>query len=206
MANEEAIRIVAGSMPEKPAFGLGDTWPARVAKSIYQALTLPGDVYAGNVSMVGDDGRTNPAVVDRAADLAGVMTMGGLAGIPENAVGSGLARMKYNPFEQADLHRELAVLRRNQGLATGKAAKGWDFKRPDAPRGSWDDLVARTKAKWQGDKARAIEEFEQAAPKAAPSNPYMTADDWAFIAKNGGLGILLPTVGAGAVLANQDER
>jgi hypothetical protein len=28
-------------------FGLGDTWPARLAKSIYGAVTLPGDVYQG---------------------------------------------------------------------------------------------------------------------------------------------------------------
>lgn len=204
MASQEAVREIAESMPAA-SFGLGDTWPARLAKSIYHAVTLPGDVYAGNVSMVGDDGRTNPAVVDRAADLAGVMTMGGLAGIPENAVGSGLARMKYNPFEQADLHRELAVLRRNQGLATGKAAKGWEFKRPDAPRGSWDDLVARTKAKWETDKSRAIGEFEQAAPSAAPGSQYMTPEDWAFIAKNGGLGVLLPIAGGGAVLSRQDR-
>jgi hypothetical protein len=34
------------------------------------ALTLPGDVYQGNVSMVGPDGHTNPEVIRRSADLA----------------------------------------------------------------------------------------------------------------------------------------
>ena len=53
-------------------FGLGDTWPARLAKSIYGAVTLPGDVAQGNVSMMGEDGHTNPEVINRAADLASV--------------------------------------------------------------------------------------------------------------------------------------
>ena len=56
----------------KPKFGLGDTWPARLAKSIFNAVTLPGDVAQGNVSMMGADGHTNPEVINRAADLASV--------------------------------------------------------------------------------------------------------------------------------------
>jgi hypothetical protein len=39
----------AAPVPPKP-FGLGDTWPARLAKSIVSGLTLPGDVYAGRAS------------------------------------------------------------------------------------------------------------------------------------------------------------
>lgn len=62
-----------GGQEVKPkSFGLGDTWPARLAKSIYSAVTLPGDVAQGNVSMMGEDGHTNPLVIDRAAELAGL--------------------------------------------------------------------------------------------------------------------------------------
>lgn len=42
--------FVAGQPPEKK-FGLGDTWPARLAKSLYSAVTLPGDVMQGKVQM-----------------------------------------------------------------------------------------------------------------------------------------------------------
>jgi hypothetical protein len=58
--------------PAKKPFGLGDTWPARLAKSIYSAVTLPGDVAQGNVSMTGEDGHSNPEVINRAAELASI--------------------------------------------------------------------------------------------------------------------------------------
>lgn len=186
----------------KPSFGLGDTWPARIAKAMMSAAKLPGDVYQGNVSMTGDDGRTNPQVIDRAAELGGLMISGGLGGIPENALGSGMARMRM--VDNADMLKELANQRRSAGMATGKSAPGWDFKRPDAPAGSWADLVARTQAQWATDKSRAIGGFEEAAPAAAPSSQYMSPADWAFIAKNGGLGVLLPGA-AGAVLSRQND-
>lgn len=217
MADEGAIRSImdaiaaapeqqpqAAAPPAKPSFGIGDTWPARIAKAIYGAATLPGDVYQGNVSMTGDDGRTNPAVIDRAAELGGLMATGGLGGIPENALGSGLARMRM--VGNADLFKELANQRRSAGMATGKSAPGWDFKRPDAPRGSWDDLLARTQAQWATDKSRAIGGYQDAAPSAARAgdSPLMSPADWAFIARNGGLGILLPGA-AGAVLSRQND-
>lgn len=74
-------------------FGLGDTWPARIAKSIYSAVTLPGDVAQGNVSMTGEDGHTNPEVIGRSAELAGVASpmspaarIGvGFMGVPKSA-------------------------------------------------------------------------------------------------------------------------
>jgi GNAT superfamily N-acetyltransferase len=59
---------------------LGQTWPARLAKDIYSAVTLPGDAYQGNVSMWGDDGHTNPEVIKRSADLGGVVMGGGIGG------------------------------------------------------------------------------------------------------------------------------
>lgn len=61
-----------GQQPTPHKFGMGDTWPARLAKSIYSAVTLPGDVAQGNISMIGPDGHTNPAVIERSAELAGI--------------------------------------------------------------------------------------------------------------------------------------
>ena len=55
---------------------LSQLWPARAAKGLWEGLMLPGDVAQGNVSMWGDDGHTNPQVVNRAADLAGAVTLG----------------------------------------------------------------------------------------------------------------------------------
>jgi hypothetical protein len=61
-------------------FGLGDTWPAKLAKSIYSAVTLPGDVLAGNANVPGsEDAQAIPGAVpfgspessgERIADLA----------------------------------------------------------------------------------------------------------------------------------------
>lgn len=36
------------------------------------ALALPGDVYTGKTAIVGDDGRTNPEVINRATELAAI--------------------------------------------------------------------------------------------------------------------------------------
>lgn len=82
-----------GQAPAKKEFGLGDTWPARLAKSIYSAVTLPGDVAQGNVSMYGADGQTNPEVIGRSAELAAVASPvpaatragAGILGVPISA-------------------------------------------------------------------------------------------------------------------------
>lgn len=58
----------------KPKFGLGDTWPARLAKSVFSAARLPGDVMNGTTPIVGEDGNTNPEVTRRSFDLAAVAT------------------------------------------------------------------------------------------------------------------------------------
>lgn len=55
------------------------TWPARTVKGLVDAAMLPGNVYQGNISMYGDDGRTNPEVINRSADLAGAVTLGSAA-------------------------------------------------------------------------------------------------------------------------------
>jgi len=58
-------------------FGLGDTWPAKLAKSIYSAVTLPGDVYQGNASVPQSEnmpGGENTDNIDRVTNLAGVIS------------------------------------------------------------------------------------------------------------------------------------
>jgi hypothetical protein len=59
----DADLLKAYGADAKPKFGLGDTWPARLAKSIYSAVTLPGDVYSGAQAMpgLGDRPESGPA-------------------------------------------------------------------------------------------------------------------------------------------------
>lgn len=71
---------------------------------------------------------------------------------------------KRDPFENADLYRELAVRRRANGLATGKSAAGWDTKRqydPDTKpaKGSWERLRVESRIGWQDIRDREIETF-----------------------------------------------
>lgn len=96
---------------------LSQTWPARLAKDAWEAVKLPGDVYQGNVSMVGEDGRTNPAVINRAADLAGLIMGGSYAAAPamNNASGMGIKayHSTYEPFEKYDFSKLGKVTREN---------------------------------------------------------------------------------------------
>lgn len=55
---------VQGEETPPHKFGLMDTWPARLAKTIYSAVTLPGDVYAGKVDPLSQE------AIGRAADTA----------------------------------------------------------------------------------------------------------------------------------------
>jgi len=76
---------------------LTQTWPAKIGRSFIDALTLPGDVYAGRTPIMGADGHTNPEVVNRSADLAGLIMGGTFAGVPARAgeavLGAGPIRM-----------------------------------------------------------------------------------------------------------------
>lgn len=66
---------------------LGQTWPAKMAQGILGGLTLPGDVYQGKVSMYGGDGRTSSEVINRSADLAGMVMGGAYPAAQPGAVG-----------------------------------------------------------------------------------------------------------------------
>src|SRR4051812_40194987 len=73
-AAPEAAPVADGPWAQyaEPAkkFGLGDTWPARLAKSVYSAATLPGDVYSGQTQV----DPSNPEFIGRTLDLAIVGT------------------------------------------------------------------------------------------------------------------------------------
>lgn len=106
--------------PEPKAYSqrLGEalltTWPAQMAKSAFQAATLPGDVYAGKVDPLSEQG------IARSLDLAGLVTLG--SGALPAAKGAGVelragmsgAKTKgpirayhaaYEPFDAYDFSR-----------------------------------------------------------------------------------------------------
>jgi len=97
---------------------LAQTWPARMARDAWGAVTLPGDVYQGNVSMYGDDGRTNPEVINRSMDLAGLVTGGSYAApAMKDASGMGIRAYHGSPhdFDRFDLSK----------IGTGEGAQAY---------------------------------------------------------------------------------
>lgn len=58
------FKLQGEAAPEPHKFGLMDTWPARLAKTIYSAVTLPGDVYAGRVDPL------SPEAIGRSTEAA----------------------------------------------------------------------------------------------------------------------------------------
>lgn len=82
---------------------LGQTWPSRMARAAWGGLTLPGDVYRGNVSMWGEDGRTNQEVINRAADLAGLIQSGTFGLAPSGSLGSGPVKGKLGSGSEPPL-------------------------------------------------------------------------------------------------------
>lgn len=59
------------SAPQGLITSLAKTWPARLAQGAWSAAKLPGDVYAGRIDPMSDEG------IGRAADLAGLVMTGG---------------------------------------------------------------------------------------------------------------------------------
>src|SRR5262245_27108950 len=81
---------------------LKTTWPPRLAEGMLSGLTVPGDVYAGRVSMMGPDGRTNPEVIDRAAELSGAVMSGGMPMAQRGALGMAGGRPRATlPMDEA---------------------------------------------------------------------------------------------------------
>lgn len=121
---------------------LSQTWPARLAKDVYSAFTLPGDVYQGNVSMYGDDGRTNPEVINRSADLAGLVTLGaGAVPAEANSLRAGIKAYHGSPhdFDRFDLSK----------IGTGEGAQAYGhglyFADNEAVARSYRDTLSKQK-------------------------------------------------------------
>jgi hypothetical protein len=77
---------------------LGNTWPAQMAKSAYQAVRAPGDVVQGRLDPRSDD------AIKRAADLAGTLMMGGFplgASVGREAAAQGGMALGIVPVQRA---------------------------------------------------------------------------------------------------------
>jgi len=127
---------------------LTETWPAKMAQDALKAVMLPGDVYQGKVSMYGEDGRTNPEVINRSADLAGLVTLGaGAVPAEANSLRSGIKAYHGSPhdFERFDLSK----------IGTGEGAQAYGhglyFADNEAVAKSYrDNLSAETGFKFNG--------------------------------------------------------
>jgi hypothetical protein len=83
-----------------------------------EAAMLPGDVYQGNTSMYGEDGRTNPQVINRSADLAGLLTLGsGAIPAEANSLRMGIKAYHGSPhdFDRFDMSK----------IGTGEGAQAY---------------------------------------------------------------------------------
>jgi hypothetical protein len=117
---------------------IGQTWPARLGRDFYQALTLPGDVYQGKVSMYGDDGHTNPEVIKRGADFASAMTLGtGAVPAEANALRAGVSLVKSGGMSAATPEM-LEAYKLGQRMREARA--NWSASR--SPTGSFDHDLA----------------------------------------------------------------
>ena len=77
--------------PAKQPFGLMDTFPVRIAKSLWSGFTLPGDVQAGNAAVpqsANMPGGENTDNIDRVTALAGM--------VPTSAMGTVMKRRPAN--------------------------------------------------------------------------------------------------------------
>lgn len=122
--------------PQKKKFTLADTWPARLAKGVaetaYRGATLPGDVWSGKTPIVGGDGRTNPEVIERSADLASMAapvgpraaaTLKPVAGPPSREAIEQAAKSAYDDVRNLGLEVHPASLAQFAGVAAAELSK-----------------------------------------------------------------------------------
>lgn len=71
---------------------------------------------------------------------------------------------KHNFTEAMDAAKVRAVVRSSRGLGSGKAAKGWVRNRHHhtPAKGSWDRLLADTRARWHHAAGDAIGGYQWA--------------------------------------------
>jgi len=77
---------------------------------------------------------------------------------------------KHNFTEAMDAAKLRAQVRSNRGLGSGKAAKGWVRNRHHhtPAKGSWDRLLADTRARWHHAAGAAIGDYQWAVNPSAP--------------------------------------
>lgn len=88
--------------------------------------------------------------------------------------GAPLSAMRWDPLTDPN-YKIQAIKKKGQGIPVGKSAKGWDFKRADPKKGTWERAVAETRAAWANDKSRILNDYLE------QTNSRMTPDDWAFM-------------------------
>lgn len=147
-------------------------WPVRMARSAVGAVMLPGDVYQGKVSMYGADGRTNPEVINRSSDLAGLMMMGA-TGAPAGALGSGAVRRAPAalPMDEASrmARAQDAGFYTNMPLFHGTAD---DFRAFDLNKGGRTTGAAPARqGVWLADDPSLAEEFARQAASKTGNDP-----------------------------------
>lgn len=147
LAQQRALQAYAdqvGKQQDRQAVwdALGQTLPAQIVKSIYQAARLPGDVYQGKVDP------QSPEAIGRAADFAGSVMLGGMpfghqAAKQAASEGSALIGMFAGPSAKT---ADLGALKMAQEMAQAGASrddiwnktgwfqgvdKKWRFEIPD---------------------------------------------------------------------------
>lgn len=126
------------SRAERIMGALAQTWPARMVKGAVSAMALPGDVYAGRVDPMSDEG------IGRAFELGGLMSLGSIpaASVPRAAgevvLGSAATRAAKNVDE---LRAALAMEHPN--------VKHWVSERPQGPV-TVSSVVVPPEARGQG--------------------------------------------------------
>ncbi len=71
------------AVPHK--FGLGDTWPAQLAKTLWSSFTLPGDVMAGKAQLPSSQGVPGSLPADQGNDTMGRVANAALLASPASA-------------------------------------------------------------------------------------------------------------------------
>lgn len=144
---------------------LAQTWPARMAQGLLSAAALPGDVYQGNVSMYGADGRTNPEVINRSADLAGMVMGGAYPAAQRGALGVGGGKMAL-PMDEAS--RMARATEQGYTIDAFKGGQPYD----------WNTMPATN---WKGE---VIKETKNRVPQEITSINSPNADYAGFFSNN----------------------
>lgn len=65
----------------------------------------------------------------------------------------------WNPLDDAEIHKAVAMDRRNRGKPSGKPAAGWNWKRREPAPGTVDRLLSEIKCKWEWTRSEALEDY-----------------------------------------------